>query len=96
MVFLSGGVDQAPGRWTGDSGALLHGLVHLAEVLGDRAGSLEVQQIVDPAAASRPVALADQCAHVTVLDRQGHQPARTAGDVPGQRSPEQYRINMLS
>ena len=50
VVFLAGRVDQAAGRRAGDPFAALQGVVDLAEVLGDRAGGLQVQELVDAVA----------------------------------------------
>jgi hypothetical protein len=88
VVFLASRVDQAPGRRAGDSFAVAEGVVDLAEVLGDGPGGLQVQQLVDAVALARAVALADYCPQVPVLDCEGDQAARPAGDMPGQGSPE--------
>jgi len=50
VVFLAGRVDQAAGRRAGDPFAVVQGVVDLAEVLGDRPGGLQVQQLVDAVA----------------------------------------------
>ena len=88
VVFLAGRVDQAAGRRAGDPFAVLQGVMDLAEVLGDRPGGLQVQELVDAVALTRAVALADQRPQVPVLDREGNQSAGPAGDVPSQGAAE--------
>ena len=63
---------------------MVQGVVDLAEVFGDRSGGLQVQELVDAVALARAVALADQRPQMPVLDREGDQAARPAGDMPGQ------------
>jgi len=48
FVLESGGVNEAPGGWTGDALACLDGFMNIAEVLGGAAGGLNVKELVNP------------------------------------------------
>jgi len=50
VVLFSGLVDQAPGGGSGDAFAVVQGFVDVAEVFGNGACGLDVEQIVDAAA----------------------------------------------
>ena len=57
-------------------------------MLGDGAGGFQVEELVDPAAGTAAVGLADHRPHVAVLDGQRDKTAWLAGDMPGQCPPE--------
>lgn len=48
VVFFVGGVDQSPGGRSGDAFAVVQGVMDLAEVFGDRASGLQVEQSWTP------------------------------------------------
>ena len=88
---LGGGPDGAAGRGPGDAAAVLEVVVQGGDGVGDRAGGLQVDEVVDAVAAAGAVSLGrpvEGGAHVPVLDGQGDQPVGPAGDVPGQAPAE--------
>ncbi|MFF5650830.1 hypothetical protein ACFY8N_20725 [Streptomyces collinus] len=84
-----GGLDGAPGGRSGEAATGLEVVVEAGDGVGDGADGLDVDQFVDAIAAARGVPLGDQRgAQMAVLDGQGDEPARAAGDVPGQSAAE--------
>ena len=84
--------DGAAGCRTGDAAAVLKVVVQGGDGVGDRAGGLEVDEVVDAVTAAGSVSfgrpLAKRGAHVPVLDGQGYQAVRPARDVPRQAPAE--------
>ena len=86
-----GGLDGAAGGGPGYAAAVSEVVVQGRDGVGDRAGGLKVDKVVDAVAAAGAVFLGcpvEGGAHVPVLDGQGDQAVGPARDVPGQGPPE--------
>ncbi|MFD9787814.1 hypothetical protein ACFWYX_28220 [[Kitasatospora] papulosa] len=90
---LAGGQDGPPCGRSGDptTGGPVRG--EGREGVGGCPGGLDIEQVVDAVAAAGGITGADGGAHMAVLNRQGDQPSRAAGDVPGQGAAEAARTD---
>jgi hypothetical protein len=86
-----GGPDDTPGGRPGNAAAVPEIVVQGADRVGNRAGGLKVDEVMDAVTAAGAVSLGgpvERGAHVAVLDGQSYQAAGPTRDVPCQRAAE--------
>ena len=90
------GLYGAAGCGAGYAAAVCEVVVQGGDGVGDGAGGLKVDEVVDAVAAAGAVSLGcpvEGRAHVPVLDGQGDQTAGPAGNVPGEAAPETHEVD---